>query len=96
MTAAPFLLLLALPIADMKRSEPVDFEREILPVLKNNCMACHNQTKAKAGLVLETPQAILKGGDSGPAVVPGKAAESLLLNRPRTLKTQRCRRRTTR
>src|SRR5688572_27274371 len=66
-------------IAQMKRSDSVDFEREVLPVLKDNCLACHNQTKAKADLILETPQTILKGGESGPAVVPGKSAESLLL-----------------
>lgn len=78
MNIAPLMLLLALPVAEVKRDDPVDFEKEILPVLKNNCLACHNQTKAKAGLVLETPQTILKGGESGPAVVPGKAAESLL------------------
>src|SRR5688572_6888670 len=66
-------------IADIKRSDAVDFEREILPILKNNCLACHNQTKAKADLILETPQTILKGGESGPAVRPGKSAESLLL-----------------
>ncbi|HXG46697.1 MAG TPA: c-type cytochrome domain-containing protein, partial [Methylomirabilota bacterium] len=68
-----------LPIAEPRRAEPVDFEREILPILKENCLACHNQTKAKAGLILETPQTILKGGDSGPALVPGRGAESLLL-----------------
>jgi len=68
-----------IPIAKVKHSGPVDFEKEILPILKNNCLACHNQTKAKAGLVLETPQAILKGGDNGPAVVPKKPRESLLL-----------------
>jgi len=67
------------PIAELKRDTPVDFEKELLPILKNNCLACHNQTKAKADLVLETPQTILKGGESGPAVVPGKAAESLML-----------------
>jgi WD40 repeat protein len=66
-------------IATVKRTDPVDFEREILPVLKNNCLACHNQTKAKADLILETPQTILKGGESGPAVVPGKSTESLIL-----------------
>ena len=66
-------------IAEAKRSDVVDFEREILPMLKNNCLACHNQTKAKADLILETPQTILKGGESGVAVVPGKSAESLLL-----------------
>jgi WD40 repeat protein len=69
----------ALTIAEMKRTAPVDFEKEILPIFKSNCLACHNQTKAKAELVLETPQTILKGGESGPAVLPGKGAESLLL-----------------
>jgi WD40 repeat protein len=68
-----------LSIAELSRSQPVDFQNDILPIFKNNCLACHNQTKAKAELVLETPQTILKGGDSGPAVVPGKSAESLLL-----------------
>jgi WD40 repeat protein len=79
MNIASLILLIALPVAELKRSEPVDFEKEILPILKNNCLACHNQTKAKAGLILETPQSILKGGDSGPAAIPGKSAESLLL-----------------
>lgn len=69
----------AIPIAELKRDAPVDFEKEILPLFKNNCLACHNQTKAKADLVLETPETILKGGENGPAVVPGKSAESLLL-----------------
>ncbi len=69
----------SLPIAKIKHSGPVEFEREILPVLRNNCLACHNQTKAKGGLILETPQTILKGGDSGPSVVPKKPNDSLLL-----------------
>src|SRR5437867_693650 len=67
-----------LPVVELKRDTPVDFEKEILPILKNNCLACHNQTKAKAGLNLETPQSMLKGGDSGPAVSPGRSAESLI------------------
>jgi WD40 repeat protein len=68
----------ALPIAKLERKSTVDFEKEILPVLRANCLACHNTTKAKAGLNLETPQLILVGGDSGPATVPGKSAESIL------------------
>ncbi len=67
-----------LPIAELMRETQVDFEKEILPTLKNNCLACHNTTKAKGGLNLETPQLILKGGDTGPAASPGKSAESLL------------------
>jgi WD40 repeat protein len=66
-------------IADIKREAPVDFQKEILPLLNKNCVACHNTKKAENSLVLETPQSILKGGDSGPAVVPKNAAESLLL-----------------
>ncbi|MCI0541135.1 MAG: hypothetical protein L0Z50_38525, partial [Verrucomicrobiales bacterium] len=65
--------------ADLRRNSPVDFEQEVLPILKNNCLACHNQTKAKADLILETPQTILKGGESGPAVLPGNGSDSLLL-----------------
>ncbi len=67
-----------LAIVESKRADAIDFESEILPILKGNCLACHNQTKGKADLVLETPQTILKGGESGPAVVPGKSSESLL------------------
>ncbi|MSU61923.1 MAG: hypothetical protein EXS31_05940 [Pedosphaera sp.] len=69
----------SIPVAEMRRSTAVDFEREILPILTSNCLACHNQTKAKADLVLETPQTILKGGESGPAVIAGHGVDSLLL-----------------
>ncbi|HEV3138747.1 MAG TPA: c-type cytochrome domain-containing protein [Pirellulales bacterium] len=66
-------------IADIKRDSPVNFEKDILPILTKNCVACHNTKKAENLLVLETPQSILKGGDSGPAVVAKQSAESLLL-----------------
>lgn len=68
-----------LPIADVKRTTPVDFESDILPAFRASCLPCHNRTTSKGGLILETPQTIAKGGDSGPAVLPGKSAESPLL-----------------
>src|SRR5436190_17502225 len=68
----------ALPVAALKRDAPVDFAKEIYPVLKHNCLACHNATKAKSGLNLETPELILKGGENGPAAVAGRGGESLL------------------
>ena len=68
-----------IPIAKIDRKTPVDFEKEILPILKNNCLACHNKTTTKAELVLETPQDILKGGESGKVVVPKRSGDSLLL-----------------
>src|SRR3954470_15560254 len=66
-------------ISEIKRAKPIDFGAEIIPVFQKNCLACHNAKDAKADLVLETPVTILKGGETGPAVVPGKSAESLLL-----------------
>src|SRR3954466_11300963 len=66
-------------IAEVKHEGPVDFEKEILPVFRRNCLACHSATEAQSDLVLESPQTILKGGSEGPAVVPGKGSESRLL-----------------
>jgi len=66
-------------VTELKRSTTVDFQKEILPLFKKSCTACHNQTDAKGDLVLESPKTILVGGESGPAVVPGKSGESLLL-----------------
>jgi WD40 repeat protein len=68
-----------IPISIITRSEPVDFETEILPILQSKCLACHNKSSAKGKLVLETPQDMLKGGNSGPAVVPKKSEASVLL-----------------
>src|SRR6266566_4791553 len=66
-------------IAKIDRKTPVDFEKEILPILKNNCLACHNKTITKGELILETPQDILKGGESGKVLVPKRSGDSLLL-----------------
>jgi len=62
-----------------KRDKPVDFNADLLPFLKSNCIACHHSKDPESELVLESPKTILKGGESGPAVVPGKSDQSLLL-----------------
>lgn len=72
------LAVTPLPVAELRRTDAVDFEKEILPVLRKNCLACHNQTRAKADLILETPATIARGGASGTAVVPGQPDRSLL------------------
>ncbi len=66
-------------ITQLARTTEVDFQKEILPLMTKSCTSCHNKTDAKGDLVLESPQTILAGGESGPAVVPGKGLESLLL-----------------
>jgi hypothetical protein len=56
------------------------FEQNIRPLLAQNCYACHGEKKQKGGLRLDSIEAILKGGESGPAIVPGKPDESLLVS----------------
>ena len=68
-----------LEVAELSRSKPVDFTREILPILRKNCLACHNTRDAEGELNLETPATIAKGGESGVAVVPGNASKSRLM-----------------
>lgn len=55
------------------------FELHARPLLVTHCIRCHGEAKQEAGLNLATQKGILAGGDSGAAVVPGKPAESLLL-----------------
>jgi len=63
------------------------FEKKIRPVLVEHCYSCHSveSKKQKGGLLLDSRVAILKGGDSGPALVAGKPADSLLLKAIRHL-----------
>lgn len=61
------------------QSAELDFFRDVYPFLKTNCISCHNKTTAKAGLNMETPELMIKGGDSGPSLVPGKSGESLVV-----------------
>jgi uncharacterized membrane protein len=57
----------------------IDFPKEILPILEEKCIRCHG-TKRRAGkLDMRTIQAMLDGGDSGPAFKPGDAKQSLMI-----------------
>ena len=51
---------------------------DAMRVLQSNCVGCHNAEKHRGGLALDNREAILKGGDSGKAVVPRKPEKSLL------------------
>ena len=66
-------------IAVMKPGATADFQRDVYPILKANCIACHNKTTTKADLNMETPELMKKGGESGPAVIAGKGADSIIL-----------------
>ena len=68
-----------LAIEKIERKEPVQFGKEILPILRANCVACHSDSKSRGDVNLESAENILKGGEDGPIVIPGKSAESPLL-----------------
>lgn len=73
--ALAWILSTSVSLAD----EPVDFGKQILPLLKKNCVACHHKKEAESGVNLETHSALLKGGDEGVIIVPGKPQESKLI-----------------
>ena len=57
----------------------VDFARDVQPILEKSCIRCHGPKKKEGGLALDGRDATLKGGESGPALVAGKSAESRLI-----------------
>lgn len=55
------------------------FEEKVRPVLIDHCIKCHGESKTEGELRLDSREALMRGGERGPAVVPGKAAQSLLI-----------------
>ena len=57
------------------------FEKKIRPVLAEHCYECHSATskKLKGGLRVDSRAGLLQGGDTGPAIEPGKPEASLLI-----------------
>ena len=69
------------PLAGTRAAEPdmEFFEKTVRPILAENCFGCHGPAKQKAELRLDGRAAILKGGDTGPAIDLAKPEKSLLL-----------------
>ncbi len=88
MTPAPRALVLALLAAATSSAHAAVpdaagldfFEKKVRPILVERCYECHSEgKKVKGGLRLDLREGWAKGGDTGPAIVPGKPEESLLL-----------------
>lgn len=60
---------------------PVAFGADVMPVFAQSCLSCHGPAKVKGGLRLDSYAELMKGGDSGPTVEPGKAAASDVYHR---------------
>ncbi len=56
----------------------IDYDKQVRPFLKDNCIACHNKTTTKGGLNMETPELMAKGGESDKGILPGKGADSII------------------
>ena len=57
----------------------VSFANDVLPILQVSCIECHGARQVKEGLDLQTHGTILAGSFNGPVIMPGNAAESLLV-----------------
>jgi mono/diheme cytochrome c family protein len=58
-------------------------QHDVIPILLRRCTVCHGARRQEAGLDLRTKASIVRGGKSGPAIVPGKPDESLLIKKIR-------------
>ncbi|MBI1786195.1 MAG: PSD1 domain-containing protein [Acidobacteria bacterium] len=75
----PALLALGPLLAQEKPESLAVFDAQVRPILKNNCLPCHNAKNRTSGLALDTRDGILSGGNRGAVVKPRNAAESLLI-----------------
>src|SRR5579862_7258667 len=72
------LALLGCSIASAQTAAKVSFSSDVAPILAKNCAQCHGATPAMGNLDLRSRDSALKGGQHGPAIVPGDAASSRL------------------
>jgi hypothetical protein len=81
-TAVLVLSLSCVPGAFSQQKAPVSFQREIAPLIRSRCLPCHAEDNFNPSeLSLDTYEMLMAGGKNGPAVVPGKARESLLVKK---------------
>ena len=66
-------------LSPLAHERAVDYLRDIKPVLKERCYACHGALKQESTLRLDTAASILRGGESGPAIVQRASAKSRLI-----------------
>src|SRR5439155_21085573 len=75
------LALLALAVTHLIAQRTVVSDKEVVSVLKDKCLQCHGDAVQMSKLDLRTRESILRGGEKGPAIVPGNAEGSRLYRR---------------
>ena len=64
---------------DKGEKPPPDFLRDVLPVIEDNCLRCHSAAAQKGGLILDTHEDIMIGGENGEVLIAGDSAKSRLV-----------------
>jgi len=75
------IVILVVLIQPVTAQTKTDFELEVAPILLSRCLECHQTVNPSGGLSLQTETSQRQGGDSGPALLPGNAAGSLMMMR---------------
>src|SRR5204863_4483821 len=73
--------VVCLAVSPLGAADPVEYARDVKPIFKERCYACHGALKQKGKLRLDTVVLMTTGGKSGAAITPGDPAASLLLER---------------
>ncbi len=68
-----------MPVSDRGAAAPVDYISQVKPLLSENCYKCHGGSQQKGGLRLDTAASLAKGGEAGAGYLPGRSAESLVI-----------------
>ncbi len=78
------LLIIASWMLAIHQAQAIDFDKQIAPILVSRCLECHRGDEPEGGLDLTELERVKKGGESGPAILVGDAADSLLWERVST------------
>jgi WD40 repeat protein len=62
-----------------QRASLPDFGRDVVPIIESNCLRCHSPAQQEGGLMMDTWDGLMQGGDTGKVIVPGDASASLMI-----------------
>ena len=79
--AAIVVWALGVPVQTQTPAPSVDYVRDVRPILESHCYECHGTKKTRGRLRLDVKSVALKGGSTGPAVIPGNADDSWMVRR---------------
>lgn len=68
-------------VLQAQQSAAVDYTRDVAPIFRRSCYACHGPALQTSGFRLDDPAAALKGGYGGPSIIPGQSGQSKLIQR---------------